>query len=197
MNSRRGRNSRGRTTQAANLTEQMRAMERRLNHRMMGRAFIPTIDPGTFVQKPWNSWTFERTDFTTGAFEGVFVTVEDIMNQILGKNKVPSGGKVVIKIQRSALWCTAASLIQPDVEAKFYELNEKTVAPQQPRSIQRDVGTLNRPAKCGYVYPMADSKEILYSAEGALVVCVGTPADIGSKLTTRVNVLWQFEDIVA
>lgn len=177
-----------------NVLTQMRTMERRINRRMMGHDFVPSIDPGTFVQRPWNSWTYERTDFSESEFQGLSVTVTDIMNQILGKNKVPEGGKVVIKIQKSAIWCTAASLIQPDVECKFYELNEKTVAPQQPRSIQRDVGTLNRPAKCGYVFPVADSKEILYSAEGALLVTVATPATTGSKVTTRINVLWQFED---
>lgn len=165
-----------------------------MNDRMMGHRYVPAVDPPTFVQRPWNSWTYEKTETTTGEFEGVGITVADITGQIQGRNGLTVDNKIVIKIVDAAIWCTAASLIQPDLEAKFYELNEKTVSPQQPRSIQRDLGTLNRPAKCGYVWPVADSKEIIYSAENALLVMVGTPVDIGSKVTLRVHVLWQFEE---
>lgn len=174
--------------------QELRAVERRLTNRMMGHSFKPSMEPTAFVQRPWNSWTFERTNTTTGELEGVGITIANIISQIQSRNGLDSDNKVVLKIQSAAIWCTAAGLIQPDIECKFYELNEKTVLPQQPRSVQRDLGTLNRPAKCGYVFPLADSKEIIFDDESALLVTVATAVAVGSVVTTRIHVLWQFQE---
>jgi len=193
--SNRGRNFRGPAKPTSGVTHaELKRAERRLTNRMMGHRFTPSMEPGAFVQRPWNSWTFERTSITTGDFEGIGISVSDIITQIQGRNKLDSDNKIVLKIQWAAHWCTAAALIQPDMECKFYELNEKTVLPQQPRSIQRDLGTLNRPAKCGYTYPLADSKEIIFDDESALLVTVATPTASGSNVTTRIHVLWQFQE---
>jgi len=166
-----------------------------MDHRISGVKYTPAYDPPTFVERPWNSWTFSRTDFTTATFESVPITISDIMTQIAGRLGVDAD-RLVVKIQRAAVWCTVADvLLQPDLSCSFYEVSEKTVTPQMARSSQRDLGTLNRPAKCGYVYPMVDQKEIVYKAEDALLVVNSVAAAIGSRVTTRVNVLWNSQAV--
>merc|ERR1711907_254766 len=107
-------------------------------------------------------WTFQRTDFTTADFESVSVTVGNIVDQIRSRCNINpvgqsgSGNQILIRVTAAYVWVTAASLIQPDVEVFFYELN-----PNDPNQVirytHRDVGTLNMPAKAGYVYPITDS----------------------------------------
>merc|ERR1711915_908244 len=163
------------------------------DHSMRGVKYLPALVPPTFVEKPWNSWTFNRTDFTSSALESVPVTVADVITQISGKLSV-SADRLVIKIQRAAVWCTvAATLLQPDLAVSFYEVSEKQVIPQMARSEQRDQGTLNRPARCGYIYPMADQKEIIYKLEDALLIMNSVATNTGSYVTSRVHVLWNVQ----
>ena len=160
---------------------------------MSGRRYVPAADPSTFIEKPWNSWTFERTNITTSAFEPTLITIADVLTQISGKLGV-SADRLIVKVQRVAVWCTAAGLLQPDVACSFYELSEKTVVPQMVRSQQRDLGTLNRPARCGYIYPMVDQKEIIYKLEEQLIISNSVATSIDSRVTTRVSILWNVQD---
>eukprot|EP01084_Bolivina_argentea_P112399 200458_1 len=167
-----------------------------LRNQTFGIKYVPKPDPPTFVEKPWNSWTFNRTYVTSAGSESVPITVADVITQISTKLSV-SADRLVVKIQRAAVWCTAAStLLLPDISVSFYEVSEKTVAPQMARSEQRDLGTLNRPAKCGYIYPMADQKEIIYKAEDQLLVLNAVADTSGSLVTCRVHVLWNVQSVV-
>jgi len=167
-----------------------------LRHQLMGRATIPSPNPPMYVQRPWNSWTFQRTDFTTEEFETVGITVADIVNQIRGRcniNTVGSTGnanQISLRIASAQVWVTAASLILPDMEVSFFELNPNDTN-QSIRYTQRDVGTLNMPAKCGYAYPMNDSKEVLGSDDGTSLVVSTTANATGSQITQRIQVLWR------
>jgi hypothetical protein len=149
-----------------------------------------------YVQRPWNSWTFQRTDFTTADFEGVTITVKDIQDQIRGRcniNTVGSTGnanQISLRVTSAHVWVTASSLILPDMETTFFELNPNDTN-QSIRYTQRDVGTLNMPAKCGYSYPLNDSKEVLASNDEALNVVLTTPNATGSQVTHRIHVLWR------
>jgi len=166
---------------------------RNMEHRMTGARYVPKPDPPTFVEKPWNSWTFNRTSVTSADEQSDPITVADIITQISNKLAI-NADRLVVKIQRAAVWCTAAStLLQPDLSCSFYEVSEKTVTPQMARSEQRDLGTLNRPAKCGYIYPMVDQKEIIYKAEEQLLVVNAIAETSGSLITARVHVLWNVQ----
>lgn len=186
---------RGRVTQRAptnlQLANQMRNMERR----MTGHKTVPANNPPAFVQLPWNSFTFERTNQTTDAASSSTVTVIDVLTQIVNKVGLSTSpdAQVRIKVRSAQVWCTVAgTLVHPDMEVQFYELSgENTSAVQQPRSTQRDLGTLNLPAKVGYVFPLADAKEILAAPDAALRIVTATVAETGSELTTRIQVLWQ------
>lgn len=165
---------------------------RNLERRMTGHKTVPANNPPAFVQRPWNSWTFERLETTDANLQGVNITVGDVIDQIRTKCAIAAqGNQILIKIQSSQIWCTASGLIYPDLDAAFYELaGETTSTDQNERSSQRDKGTLNMPAKVGYVYPSTDRKDILNVNDRSLIICNGIATEAGSNLTFRVQVLW-------
>lgn len=169
------------------------AMLRRLKHQMSGFKFTPAEHPKTFVEAPWNSWTFERTAVTTSTALGLEIAVKDIQDQIRTKCAISeTGNQLLIKVQSAVGWVTAASLVYPDITAVYYELSSVSPAGKQSiRSRQRDKGTLNMPAKAGYSYPMSDQKEILGNDDVATVIAGFIADTAGSIITARVSVLWQ------
>lgn len=165
---------------------------RQLERRLTGHKTTPSTNPSAFVQLPWNSWTFERLETTNADLQGVNITVGGILTQIRSRLLLQDGADIRIKVQSAQIWCTASNLIYPDLESTFYELvGESTASNQYPRSTQRDKGTLNMPARCGYTYPSADKREVLGSPESGLIVSTGVATSSGSNLTFRVQVLWQ------
>lgn len=177
------------------VTNQSRAMQavRNLERRMTGHRTVPANNPPAFVERPWNSWTFERLETTTTQLQGISITVNDIITQIRSKCAIAAeNNQILIKIQSAQIWCTASTLIVPDISVTFYELSGETISTEQnQRSTQRDKGTLNMPAKCGYVFPTTDRKDILGTARAGLLVCNAIGTDVGSNITFRVQVLWQ------
>lgn len=191
LNSR--RRTRGPQRGRQNVTTAIRQLERRLT----GHKTVPANNPPAFVQKPWNSWTFERTEITSADLQGYSITVGDIIDQIRARCNIAAvnngvANQILIKIQSSQIWCTASGLILPDMDASFYELaGEKLPTTQNVRSAQRDKGTLNMPAKVGYMYPSNDKKDIFGPAESQLLICDAIGTETGSNLIFRVQVLWQ------
>ena len=177
----------------AQLARRLRDMERR----MTGYKTVPANNPPAFVQLPWNTFTYEKTQTAGQALAAQVTTVQDILVQIAAKialaTEPPTVANVRVKVQSAQVWCTVADqLIHPDMEVAFYELSgESSATTQQPRSTQRDLGTLNMPAKCGYTYPIADQREIVADDLTLLKVVKATAVQAGSVLTTRVHVLWQ------
>jgi len=167
----------------------------RLRHELTGHKIVPSNNPTTFIQLPWNNWTFERESAVTA--EGSFdeITVQDILDQIVNRIGIKDTDPKPlprIKVQYAAAWLTAAGLIYPDMETSFYELaGQDLTSVQYPRSTQRDKGTLNMPAKTAFEYSLADKREILGAEQGALKVIKATSlAGEGAKLTVRVRVVW-------
>jgi len=167
-----------------------------LRKEIMGHTVVPSRDPSMYVQRPWNLWTFQLTDITQADFDTVTITIQNIVDQIRSRCNInpvgPAqvGNQIQLRVISGYFWVTAASLVQPDVEAVFYELNPNDQN-QSIRCTQRDVGTLNMPAKVGYVYPINDSKEVLGSNDGNTKVMSATAVDTASRVTARVNVLWK------
>lgn len=189
---RRGIANRGRAQPRVNRSDPIERRLRQFERRLTGHKTVPATNPPAFVQLPWNSWTFERTDNTTAALQGFNITVSDILGQIRSRINIDQNADLRVKIQSSQVWCTASGLVLPDLEATFYDIaGETTATTQQPRSVQRDIGTLNMPARCGYNYPSVDKKEIVDSTQGNLIVTNGIATAQGSNITFRVQVLWQ------
>jgi len=162
----------------------------------MGHEIVPSQDPSSFVELPWNSWTFERTNLTVGADQGASIVVSDILGQLKSRIGLSDTAVLRIKLQSARIWCTAAgpAFSHPDLRGIFYEVNGQTNIAAR-RSTQRDIGTLNVPARVGYVYPIDDKKEILSSPDGSKVVLNYVAAGDGSEVTVRIQLLWQSSGI--
>jgi len=184
----RGR-GRGRGNNQTRAVQAVRNLERRLT----GHKTVPANNPPSFVERPWNSWTFERLDTTGSDLQFINIFVSDIISQIRSKCAIDtSTGIINIKVQSAQVWCTASTLIVPDISVNFYEIaGETSSSAQNARSTQRDKGTLNMPAKCGYVYPSTDRKDILGSAQSGNLIVQAAATQSGSNVTFRVQVLWQ------
>lgn len=186
----RGR-GRGRVNNRTRAVQAVRNLERRIT----GHKTVPANNPPAFVQRPWNSWTFEKLETTTSNLQTVTITVNDIVNNIRSRGAIGvTGNQIQLKVLSSQIWCTASSLTYPDLEAAFFELQGEVPTTQNVRSLQRDKGTLNMPAKAGFMFPSADRRDIvgdLGPSINTLRVCSGTATNTGSNLTFRVQVLWQ------
>jgi len=170
----------------------MRAQVRRLKHDIMGHEIKPPQDPTSFVELPWNSWTYERTDTTASADSGDNVTVKNIIDQLRARVGLSSTAVVRIKVQSARIWCTAVgpTFAHPDMRGIFYEVNGQGTSATA-RSTQRDIGTLNAPARVGYQYPIDDRKEVLTSVDDATLIAGYVVVGSGSEVSSRVQILWQ------
>jgi len=186
-------------------TAQLLTKVNNLERRMRGFRSVPQDNPPAFVALPWNSFTFERTDTSTDQSLLSVVTVGNILTQVAAKCalQVESGltrdANVRIKVISAQVWGTVGSnLTVPDMIVRFYEFNGGASLPnitrQQVRDQQRDLGTLNKPAKCGYHFPSSDRQEILSedsAGDNDLKILDVQSAEAGLNLTMRVQILWQ------
>ena len=174
----------------------MQTLRRRLANmesRMQGRKVNPAPNPPCFVEVPWNDWTYEKLETTTEANQNIDITVADIQQQIRGKLGIETSAYVWLKVQSAYAWATSAGpdFVAPDMEVSFYEVMGEPSA-QHARSVQRDKGTLNMPARCGFIFPINDSREILgNTTESPLNILRATATAAGTNVTLRVHILYQ------
>lgn len=164
-----------------------------LKHAINGVRTSPSDNPGTYVMVPWNSFVYEKSVVTTSTTQAFPNTVNDILSQLVLRVGLSTATSVGIKIQSAQCWCTCAgaTFAVPDLTAEFHELSSPQ-AGNTTRSLQRDKGTLNMPAKAGYRFPVSDSKEILdHAGSASNDVVTATGEDIGSVLTVRIQFLWR------
>lgn len=193
-----GRGGRGRRNGGrGNAAGRMRQELNHLKTALQGAKSLPSPVPRTFIQYPWNSWTFEAITATTGASQLVRTIVQNVFDDIAVKLQLGStvGGPqeyLKIKVQSAQVWATASGLIYPNLRADFYEINQGTggINAASIRSTQVDKGTLNVPARAGYVFPVSDSKDVLNEGDKTLRIVDATPLDSGTVVTTRIHVLW-------
>jgi len=167
-----------------------------LERRLTGHKTVPQDNPPAYVSLPWNSFTFEKTQIAGQALGEQIITVNDILVQIAARcglaSTPPSVADVRVKVLSAQVWGTVgATLTVPEISSEFYELSGETPSAQKPRSSQRDIGTLNRPAKVGYAFPQVDRKEVVADDETALKVVRTVAIYEGMYITARVQVLWQ------
>jgi len=167
-----------------------------LEHKLNGRKTIPQDNPPAYVALPWNSFTYEKTQEAGQANAVQSTTVQDVLAQVVARcglaDAPPRVADVRVKILSCQTWGTVGStLLVPEILSEFFELSGETVTTQRPRSSQRDIGTLNKPAKAGYVFPVQDQREIVADDNVALRVADVTAVYQGMNLTTRIQILWQ------
>jgi len=154
---------------------------------------VPSPVPRAFVQIPWNSWTYEFSEDVPAASANtpLTVTVTKILQNLTDNIGLDSTASIRVKVLSAQVWVTASGLQYPSLTADFYEINGNTANAASIRSTQSDKGTLNMPARAGYVYPVSDSRDVLNTGDGGLRVVVVPVGSEGAKCTIRVQILWQ------
>lgn len=151
--------------------------------------------PPQIVRLPWNSYTFSAT-YATESIQQINISVGSIRQQIVTRMGLTgSPGRISLKVNSCYAWNTAigGSFAQPSLEGLFWELNTDSGGSYSVRSEQYDHGTLNVPARVGYLYPLTDRKEVHTSANDSHIVAkfvVPTTTGGNGNVTVRVNVLW-------
>jgi len=166
-----------------------------LNRRMMGARLIPKSDPPAFIQRPWNTWTFEQT--TTGTTNDKLETSsKSIINQIIASTGLDSTAIVEIKVLDAYAWLSANSSSSGVIErtvldTRYYEGSVSAAGTSAIRSDQRDVGTLTQPARTGYMWPANEQRNIFIKGGTETPLTQNTIILGPGTLTVRIHVLWR------
>lgn len=185
----RGRGMRGNSQQSP------RTLVRNAQRRDGGHKVVPSLRPPQIVRLPWNSYTFSATYGTSTASE-ITVTVGNIRQQIVSlMGFTGASGIISLKVNSASAWNTAVGpgFSQPSLQGLFWELSTDSGGSYSTRSEQYDHGTLNVPARVGYVYPLADRKEVHTPLNDSHVVAKFTVPSgnlPNGNVTVRVHVLW-------
>jgi len=173
--------------------QNMMAKVTNLNSQLRGTKFNPPPQPRSYTAIPWNSLTIEIEQPVEDAASAELVisasTVSTAIQAVVGS--IPK-----FKVQRYECWSTANGLSYPTLKAEFYDLSDQAIGALEPRSQQSDRGTLNMPAKVGFLPPMTDQKRVLSSTDAATVLAKFTTGDAisGQTLLSRVHVLWVYSN---
>jgi hypothetical protein len=180
---------------ASNVNPGVRALLRRSQARDGGVKIVPSFRPPQIVRLPWNSFTFSASYDTTSAAQ-ITVSIGSIRGQIISQMGLTgSPGRISLKVQSAYAWNTSIGpgFKQPSLQGLFWELSTDSGGSYSVRSEQYDHGTLNVPARCGYLYPLTDRKEVHTSDNDSHVVAKFTVPS-GSLphgvVTVRIHVLW-------
>jgi len=175
-----------------------RNMIRAAQRRDAGKKLVPSLRPPQIVRLPWNSFTFSAT-YSTVSANVITITVGTIRSQIVSRMGLTGApGRISLKVNSAYGWnvSTGGAFAQPSLEGLFWELNTDSGGSYSVRSEQYDHGTLNVPARVGYLYPLTDRKEVHTVSNDAHVVAKfttppGSTASGGNgNVTVRVNILW-------
>lgn len=156
-----------------------------------GQGFTPSQLPPDFVRVPWNSFTFSTTINGSDAFAGI--TVKTIRDTIIGICGISNTAIVQLKVERARVWNISRGgtngFSMPNLYTRFYELTTSTSNQSAVRTLRNDHGTLNLPAKAGYVWPLRDRTEVLSSNEEHDVMAFKAPT--GTSIVVMINCLWR------
>lgn len=173
-----------------------------LRNDITGCDYVPNSDPRAITELPFNSICLEFTNLNTDG-ETTSGTVQVSVGSIRTKLKTLVGltdsANIKLKVQKTSHYVTADGngFIRPSLRSQVYELNQSGSATA--RTTLADKGNLNDPAKVGYHWPMVDKKEILTSADDAVLVtaCEGgttkgaQSAVVYPNVLVRLYILWR------
>lgn len=188
MQTTRGNRGRGRV-QAPQRNVQARVTN--LNHQLRGTKFTPPPQPRAYTAIPWNSLTLE---FERVVEDSATSELELIVSEVRTAIQAKVGSSPKFKAVRYESWCTADGLSYPTLKAEFFDIVDQDPINPEARSQQSDRGTLNMPAKIGFLPPMTDQKRVLSGTDDAvklLKISTGG-ATTGMVLLLRVHVLWKY-----
>jgi len=160
---------------------------------LMGRKLVPRADPPAFVQRPWNSWTYNTTKTGVEAGAQELVETNTIINQLIKNIGLDTTAIVELKVINAYCWCssTGPGFASQVLQTMYYEGSVSSAGTQAVRSDQRDVGTLSRPARTGYEWPANEQRNVFIRGGTSTALVTAIALEAGSSLTVRVHCLWR------
>lgn len=157
-------------------TRERTAAERKiaqLETDVKGRAYKPGPDPPSYPTRAWVPITVELQHVCTGDSTGTNIAVSAVIAEIKARYAVT--GQVACRIHKAAVWAISAgpSFPKPGLEADFYEIDNQTSSAIARRRT-RDIGTIQMPARAGFIYPMVDQREIATATEENKLIVAAT-----------------------
>jgi hypothetical protein len=170
----------------------VRDVVRAAQSRDHGKKLVPATRPPQIVRLPWNSYTFSATYALSSTATKVEITVGNIRTQIRDRMGMGTSAVIGLKVNSAYAWNTSVgpAFAQPSMESLFWELTTDSGGSYKVRSEQYDHGTLNIPARGGYLYPLTDRKEVHGIQNDSHVIASFVTPAVVSKVTVRIMVLW-------
>jgi len=163
-----------------------------------GQLITPSPFPPNFTVFPWNSYTYSVTYNVVSATTESITTTE-IKTRLRATMGLESDAIITMKIERCRVWnistgssTTGPNFVMPNITVRYFELSGGTSQPRSLRHEVRDHGTLDMPAKSGYVWPLRDRSEVLSNSENITIASIDGYA--GTKCVVMVNLLWRSQD---
>jgi len=188
MNRGRGR---GRNSRQSNVSRTVNAAVRREARHDAGQVFTPSLLPPDFARIPWHPFTFSAT-FAGDSATGI-ITSNTLRGTIIGICGIANTAKVEIKVERARAWNISKGgtdgFNMPNLVTKYFELATNQNGTQSVRVFRNDHGTLNMPARTGYVWPLRDRCEVLSNDETVDVMSINGPT--GTNVVVMINILYR------
>lgn len=163
-----------------------------------GQLFSPSLLPPKYAVLPWNSYTYSQTEDVINPATAITITTDKIKTRLRNQMGLEADAIITMKVERMRVWnisvgsTTAnATFAMPNLNVNYFELANGS-ATRSLRQEDRDHGTLNMPAKSGYVWPLGDRNEVLPSTENIQLASIYSYP--GTKIVAMVNLLWRAQD---
>jgi len=174
-----------------NVSRTVNAAIRREARHDAGQSFTPSVLPPDFARVPWHPFTFSAT-FAGDGQDGT-ISATTIRSTVIGICGISNTGRVEMKIDRARVWNISKGgtdgFSMPNLVTKFYELTPNDSGTQAVRCYRNDHGTLNMPARTGYVWPLRDRSEVLTSDDNGDVMTMNGPT--GTNVVVMINLLYR------
>jgi len=161
-----------------------------------GQLITPSPFPPKFSVFPWNSYTYSTSYFVVTGTTNAITTTE-IKARLRAAMGLESDAVITMKIERCRVWnisigssTTGTNFAMPNISVRYFELSSS--ATPSLRQEDRDHGSLNMPAKSGYVWPLTDRVEVLANSEN-ITLC-NIDGYTGTECVVLVNLLWRSQD---
>jgi len=189
----RGR-GRGRGRGISNTQRVVNNAIRRNERHDRGQLISPTPYPPKFAVFPWNSYTYS-TSFKATTGTTISIGTDDLKARLRAALGFKDDALLTLKIERARVWCISIgdaasnSFAMPNLTVRYLELSSNALGVSSLRQEDRDHGTLNMPAKSGYVWPLRDRCEVFSNSENKNFCLVESYT--GVEVVVMVNFLWR------
>lgn len=158
-----------------------RRMPLMLKTALDGKSIVPSADPSTIVDLPWNTITLTFENVLTSP--QITLTSADIDTNL--RESYPSSGLYQYRIRSARLWETTGTA---SISATFFSLDVSN-----PGFLlnQDDSPGRNHWARVGYIWPRSHQNQTLAASEEQNIVQTRASIATGATILLHIDILWK------